>query len=91
MSKLDWRNIDFSALLKSQVVIGSAVTIISGLAAISGHAIPSDQQSQLTDGISQLGAGLATLAGMYTLFHRVVAQPEGQTTIVPKKPPPEAQ
>jgi hypothetical protein len=84
---LDWKNIDFSALLKSQVVLGSAVTIITGLMAVGGHSIPDDQKSQLTEGLSQILNGISALAGIYTLFHRVVAQPDGQTTIVPKKDP----
>ena len=85
---LDWTKIDWSALIASKVVVGSAVTIIMGVAAVSGHAIPDDQQSQLTDGLSQIAGGLSTLAGFWTLFHRVTAQPEGQTIIVPKKNPP---
>lgn len=85
--KLDWSNVDWSALLKSQVVVGSFVTIITGVASVAGHALPIDQQTQLTEGITQIAGGLSVLAGLYTMFHRVTAQPEGQTVIVPKKDP----
>lgn len=87
MSKLDWSNIDWSALLKSQVVLGSAITIITGLMAFGGHSLPDDQKTQLTEGLSQILNGISALAGVYTMFHRVTAQPEAQTVIIPKKPP----
>lgn len=82
---LDWKNVDWTALLKSQVVLGSAVTIITGLMALGGHSIPADQQTELTQTLSKVLDGLSALAGVWTMFHRVTAQPEGQTTIVPKK------
>lgn len=87
-NKLDWKNIDWAALLKSQVVLGSFVTIITGAMALGGHSIPTDQQTELTQTISKILDAVSALAGMYTMFHRVTAQPEGQTTIVPKKDPP---
>lgn len=88
--KLDWKNIDYSALLKSQVVIGSVVTIITGIAAVGGQVLPPAMQSQLTDGITQIASGLSVLSGIYTMWHRVSAQPEGQTVIIPKKDQPPA-
>jgi len=83
--KLDWKNIDWSALFGSKIALGAIVTILTGAAAISGHAIPVDQQSQLSNGLSQLFGGISTLAGLWTLYHRSVAQPETTATIVPKK------
>lgn len=84
----DWKNVDWSALLKSQVVVGSLVTILTSLAAIAGHDLPASMQSQLTDSLTQLFQALSVLAGLYTAFHRVTAQPEGQTVILPKKDQP---
>lgn len=82
---LDWKNIDWSALLKSQVVVGSSVTIITGVLAIAGHDMPDAAKTQLTETLSQVLEALSALAGLYTMYHRVSAQPEGQTVIVPKK------
>jgi len=85
MKNLDWKNINWSALLGSKIALGAIVTIITGLAAISGHAIPLDQQSDLSNGLSQILGGISTLSGAWTLYHRSVAQPETTATIVPKK------
>ncbi len=85
MSQLDWKNINWSALLESQVFIGSTVTIITSVAAITGHALPVEMQTNLTNGLTQLASSLSVLAGLYTAYHRVTAQPEGQTVIIPKK------
>jgi hypothetical protein len=84
---LDWKNIDWGALLSSKIALGAIVTIITGAAAIAGHAIPFDQQSQLSDGLSQIAGGISTIAGVWTLYHRSVAQPETTATIIPKKDP----
>lgn len=87
-NKLDWKNIDWSALLKSQVVLGSTVTIITAAMALGGHSIPAAEQTALTQSVSDILNGISALAGIWTLFHRVTAQPDGQTVIVPKKDPP---
>lgn len=86
--KLDWKNIDWSALLHSQVAIGAIVAVISGAVAITGHNLPDDMQSTITNGVTQVFQGLGEIATLYALYHRVSAQPEGQTVIVPKKDPP---
>jgi hypothetical protein len=86
MAKLDWKNTDFSALLGSKVVIGNIVTIIATIAAVTGHELPAPMQSQLMDLITQLFTLLATVSAVYSTYHRVVAQPDSATTIVPKKP-----
>lgn len=91
--KLDWKNIDWSALLHSQVAVGSIVAVISGAVAITGHVLPPDQQTVITHGVTEVFQGLGEIATLYTLYHRVAAQPEGQTVIVPTKdttpiPPP---
>jgi len=85
---LDWKNIDWSALLGSRIALGAIVTIVTGAAAISGHAIPLDQQSDLSNGLSQVAGGISTIAGVWTLYHRSVAQPETTATIIPKKDQP---
>jgi hypothetical protein len=82
---LDWKNINWGALLSSKIALGAIVTVITGIAAISGHAIPIDQQSDLSNGLSQIAGGVSTLAGIWTLYHRSVAQPETTATIIPKK------
>jgi hypothetical protein len=82
MSKLDWKNIDFGNLAKSQVAIGSAVAILASLAAIAGFTLSPDDQSQLSNIIT---SGLTLAGAVYALWHRVVAQPEHQTVIVPTK------
>lgn len=86
---LDWKNMDWSALLHSQVVIGSVVTVITSICAIVGHALPPEMQTNLVNGLTQLFSALATLSGLYTAYHRVAAQPDGQTVIVPKKDQPQ--
>jgi hypothetical protein len=85
--KLDWKNIDWGALISSKIALGAIVTIITGAAAIAGRAIPYEQQSQLSDGLSQIAGGISTIAGIWTLYHRSVAQPETTATIIPKKDP----
>lgn len=84
---IDWKNTDWGALLHSQVAMGSIVAIISGAIAITGHALPADQQTAITNGVTQIFQGLGELATVYALFHRVTAQPENASVIVPKKNP----
>lgn len=84
--KMDWKNIDISALLGSKVAVGAIVTIITGIASISGHAIPFEQQSQMSNDISQILGGVSALAGMWTFYHRAVADPTQAAVIVPPKP-----
>jgi hypothetical protein len=83
--KLDWRNIDWSALAGSKVITGNIVTIISTI--VTGHALPDNMQSQLTDLITQAFTLLATFSAMYSTYHRVTAQPANATIIVPAKNP----
>lgn len=83
---LDWKNIDWGALLKSQVVLGTFVTIVTGLMGLGGHSLAPEQQTALTQNTAKILEAVSALAGFYTMFHRVTAQPEGQTVIVPKKP-----
>lgn len=83
--KLDWKNVDWSALAGSKVAVGAIVAVITGAVSIGGHAVPFDQQSQLSEGVSQILGGISTLAAVWALFHRVTAQPETATTIIPKK------
>jgi fumarate reductase subunit D len=85
MAKLDWTNVNWSALLGSKVVVGNIVTIIATTAAITGHNLPESMQSQLMDLITQLFTMMATLSAVYSTFHRISAQPEDATVIVPKK------
>jgi hypothetical protein len=86
--KLDWKNIDFSALAGSKVIIGNIVTIISTMVAVTGHNLPDSMQSQLTDLITEGFTLLATFSAIYSTYHRVVAQPANATIIVPAKTPP---
>ena len=79
---LDWKNIDWNALAKSQVAIGSAVVVLSSVAAIVGYSLTPEDQAQLT---SLITAALTLIGGAYALWKRVTAQPEHQTVIVPKK------
>ena len=83
--KLDWKEINWSALFASQVVRGNIITIICTTAAVTGHALPDSMQSQLTDLVTQIFTLGATISAVYSTYHRVAAQPEGQTVIVPKK------
>jgi hypothetical protein len=86
--KHDWGNINWAALGASKVLIGNIVSFISIAAAFSGHALPESMQSQLTDLITQ---GFALVAGaglLYSSYHRLTAQAESATTIVPQKNPP---
>lgn len=85
MAKLDWANIDWAALLGSKVVISNIVTIIATAAAITGHNLPDSMQSQLMDLFTQLFALLATFSAVYSTYHRISAQAEDATTIIPKK------
>jgi hypothetical protein len=79
---LDWKNIDWGNLAKSQVAIGSAVAVLASLAAIAGHTLSPDDQSQLANVIT---SGLTLAGAVYALWHRLTAQSEHQTVIVPKK------
>ena len=83
---LDWGNINWAALGASKVLIGNAVSIISLAAAITGHALPDSMQSQLTDLLTQGLAFIAACGMLYSSWHRLVAQPENATVIIPKKP-----
>jgi hypothetical protein len=83
--KMDWQKIDWSALAGSKVVISNIVTIISTLVAVTGHNLPENMQSQLTDLITEGFTLLGTFAAMYSTYHRVVAQPSQATIIVPAK------
>ena len=85
MNKMDWKNIDWSALFKSQVAIGAFVTIITSALSLAGHTISAGDQQVLVDNVTKICDGLAFFAGLYTMHARVTAQPEGQTVIVPKK------
>ena len=85
--KLDWKNIDWAALAGSKVIIGNIVTIISTIVAVTGHSLPDNMQSQLTDLITQGFTLLATFSALYSTYHRVTAQPENATIIVPTKNP----
>jgi hypothetical protein len=82
MSALDWKNIDLSALAKSQVAVGSAVVVLSSVAAIVGYSLTPDDQAQLTTLIT---SALTLIGGTYAFWKRITAQPEHQTVIVPKK------
>lgn len=86
--KLDWKNTDWAALLRSQVAIGAFITIFTSGLALAGHTIPAEGQQTLVDNVTKICDGLAFFAGLYTMHARVTAQPEGQTVIVPKKDPP---
>lgn len=83
---LDFKNIDFSALAKSQVVIGSSVVVLSSVAAIVGYTLTPADQGQLTTLITAL---LTLIGGAYAFWKRVSAQPEHQTVIIPQKDQPE--
>lgn len=83
--KLDWKNIDLVALLKSQVVIGAFITIVTSALSLAGHTIPAGDQQSLVDNVTKICDGLAFFAGLFTLHSRVTAQPENQSVIVPKK------
>ena len=83
---LDLKTIDWSALAGSKVIIGNVVTILSTIVAITGHSLPADMQSQLTDLIAQVFTVLATVSAVYSTYHRATAQASDATTIIPKKP-----
>jgi hypothetical protein len=83
--KLDWANINWSALAKSQVLIGHAVTLIAGTAAVAGFTLSPDVQSDLTNWLSIAAAFIAATGTLYSSFHRITAQPAQATVIVPAK------
>ena len=68
------------------MVKGNVITIISMAAVMTGHALPDTMQGQLTDLITQLFTLLGTASALYSTYHRLTAQPENVTTIIPKKP-----
>jgi len=84
----DWGNINWAALGASKVLIGNAVTFVSLAAAITGHALPESMQSQLTDLLTQGVTVIAAAGVLYSSFHRMTAQAEDATTILPKKSTP---
>jgi pyridoxine/pyridoxamine 5'-phosphate oxidase len=84
--KLDWRNIDWSALAKSQVLIGHGVTLVAGAAAVAGFTLSPDRQSNLTNWLSMAAAFVAATGTLYSSFHRITAQAADATIIIPKKP-----
>jgi hypothetical protein len=86
--KHDWTQINWAALGASKVLIGNIVSFISIAAAFSGHALPDSMQSQLTDLITQGFALVAGVALLYSSYHRLTAQAECATTIVPTKTSP---
>lgn len=91
MTKLDWGNIDWSALLKSQVARGAFIAILTSALSLAGHTIPAGDQQTLVDNVTKICDGLAFFASLYTMHARVTAQPEGQSVIVPKKDQPLAE
>jgi hypothetical protein len=83
--KLDWKNIDWGALRASKVSMGSAVGILASIAALAGFTISgADQATIINDGMA-VSSGVAAIGSLYSLWHRITAQPEGQTVIVPQK------
>jgi hypothetical protein len=86
--KLDWSNINWSALAKSQVLIGHAVTLIAGAGAVAGFTLSPDVQSDLTNWLSIAAALIAATGTLYSSFHRITAQPANATIIVPAKTSP---
>jgi hypothetical protein len=85
--KMDWRKIDWEALAKSQVMICHAVTLLAGAASVAGFTLSPDQQSTLTNWLSIVAALIAATGTLYSSFHRITAQPDGATIIVPAKAP----
>jgi hypothetical protein len=99
---LDWKNIDLTALAKSNVVRGNVVGFVcAGFVAYSmmtGHQVDPNSQQQITEGVNQAANGavsiingvaaiMAVLAPVYSFIHRIIAQPETVAVIVPKKDP----
>lgn len=84
---LDWKNIDWSELLRSQVMITSTVSIICIVATITGHAIPDESKSDLVKALTDLASVVALISTSWTIKARATAQPENMTVIVPKKDP----
>lgn len=87
MKNLNWKNIDWDALRHSQVIIGSGVGILCSALALTGHVVDSGTQQQIVSAISDVAIGLAGLGSLVSFWKRLVAQPEHQTVIVPKKEP----
>lgn len=98
---LDWKNLNWSQLAKSNVIRGNAVAIISGavlfVSVIGGKHVDPNSQQAITDGVNQVADGvvlivngvsaLCVVAGaVWSTVHRMIAQPENVSTIVPKKP-----
>jgi len=101
MSGLDWKNINLTALVKSNVVRGNVVGFVcAGFVAyslMSGHQVDPNSQQQIAQGVNQAADGalsiingvaaiMAVLAPVYSFVHRLIAQPETVAVIVPKKP-----
>jgi hypothetical protein len=100
MSRLDWKNIDLSALAKSNVVRGNVVGFVcAGFVAYSlmtCHQVDPNSQQQIAQGVNQAADGavsiingsaaiMAVLAPVYSFIHRLIAQPENTAIIVPMK------
>jgi hypothetical protein len=83
--QLDWKNINWTALIKSQVVQGLLGAVVLWLAAHIGKSIPPDQQTKLVSDMSDFASDAIPLLIAYAGYHRVTAQPEHATIIVPKK------
>jgi hypothetical protein len=89
--KLDWKNVDYVALLQSRVVWGSVVTIVATIGALTGHTLNAGEQSQMVNDLANGAEAIATIAGVFTLHARVTAQATDATTIIPTKTlPPQA-
>jgi hypothetical protein len=100
MAKLDWRNIDWAELAKSNVIRGNAVAIIAGsvlaVSMLTGQHIDPNSQQAIAQGVNQVADGIVSiiqgitaisvvLGAVWSLFHRLVAQAEDAATIIPKK------
>jgi len=101
MAALDWKNIDFSALAKSNIIRGNVVGVVCAAfvaySVMTGHQVDPNSQQQISQGVKQAADGIVSIitgiaacaavaSHIWSFIHRIIAQPETTAIIVPKKP-----
>jgi hypothetical protein len=82
MMGLDWKNLDWAELAKSNIARGAAVILVTGAFKLSGITPDSTTTSHLVDQILNI---VMEVAGVWVMWQRVKAQPETVAVILPKK------
>lgn len=81
--------VDSKSWMQSKTIIACIVALLSIIASTTGHALPDDMQSQLTDTLSKIADLIGAVSVLYAAWGRLTATKEIAPTIITPKGPPQ--